>query len=187
MKRILLLMMAVCLMGAIGIVLDGLSDDVQLSDVGVVLGSKVMLDGTPSDRLRARLDRAAELYGQGAFKYIIVSGGTGVEGFSEAQVMADYLAGQRAVPRSAIVLDEHGENTEATARNSAALMRAQGLTSALVVTQYFHISRSRYALRCAGIQTVRSAHARFFEARDVYSTAREVIALPMYWLEMQFR
>ncbi|MCW7541209.1 YdcF family protein [Aquabacterium sp. A7-Y] len=36
------------------------------------------------------------------FKRVIVSGGTGVEGYSEAQAMADYLAGQRQVPREAI-------------------------------------------------------------------------------------
>jgi vancomycin permeability regulator SanA len=178
--RIIILAIMVLLMGIAAIGIDGLRDDLQVSDVGVVLGSKVMLDGTPSPRLRARLDRAAELYRQGAFKHVIVSGGTGVEGYSEARVMADYLA-QQAVPRAAILLDEHGDNTEATARNSAALMRVHGFHSALVVTQYFHITRCRLALRHAGIATVRSAHARYFEARDFYSTARELVALPAYW------
>ncbi|HYD98752.1 MAG TPA: YdcF family protein [Alphaproteobacteria bacterium] len=173
---------ALVLAGAAGIVVDGLRDEVGPSDVGVVLGSKVMPDGTPSDRLRARLDRAAELYRQGLFKQVIVSGGTGVEGFSEARVMVDYLADRHAVPREAILLDEHGVDAEATARNSAAIMQAHGLKSALVVTQYFHIPRSRYALRRAGIGTVHPAHARFFEARDLYSTAREMAALPAYWL-----
>jgi vancomycin permeability regulator SanA len=51
-----------------------------------------------------------------------------------------------------------------------------------VVTQFFHITRSRYALQRAGIDTVYSAHASYFEARDVYSLAREVIALPVYWI-----
>lgn len=181
--RALVCVIVLALLGGIGgIVLDGLRDDVQVSDVGVVLGSKVMPDSTPSARLRARLDKAAELYRQGMFKHVIVSGGTGVEGFSEAKVMADYLAGQRQVPREAILLDEHGDNTEATARNSALIMSARGLTSALVVTQYFHITRSRYALYRAGIATVHSASPLYFEARDLYSTARELVALPAYWL-----
>jgi uncharacterized SAM-binding protein YcdF (DUF218 family) len=165
------------------LVAAGLRDDVQVSDAGIVLGSKVMLDGTPSPRLRARLDRAADLYKQRMFAHVIVSGGTGVEGFSEAQVMARYLAEQRGVPAAAILLDEHGIDTEATARNSAAIMHAHGFTSALVVTQYFHVPRSRYALRRAGIVTVHAAHAHFFEARDVYSTARELVALPAYWID----
>lgn len=183
--RTIILAIAVLLMGIAAIVIDGLRDDVQISDVGVVLGSKVMLDGKPSQRLQARLDRAAELYRQGAFKHVIVSGGTGVEGYSEARVMADYLAQQQAMPRTAILLDEHGDNTGATARNSAALMRAHGFRSALVVTQYFHITRCRLALHHAGIATVRSAHTRYFESRDLYSIARELVALPAYWLSTQ--
>ena|SRR5215475_8231288 len=75
----------------ITILLDGLTDNVTESDVGIVLGSKVMPDGTPSARLRARLDKADELFQQGMFKYVIVSGGTAQEGHSEARVMADYL------------------------------------------------------------------------------------------------
>jgi vancomycin permeability regulator SanA len=168
-----------------GIAADGLRDDIEVSDAGIVLGSKVMADGTPSARLRARLDRAAELYRQGMFRVIIVSGGTGREGFSEAAVMAGYLAGRQGVPRAAILLDEHGDNTAATARNSAAILQAHGLATALVVTQYFHVTRSRYALRHAGIATVHSAHARYAEPRDLYATARELVALPSYWLGLR--
>lgn len=168
--------------GASALLFAGLHDDVQRSDVGIVLGSKVLTDGTPSKRLQARLDRAGELYRQGMFAHVIVSGGTGVEGFSEAKVMAAYLSARHAVPAAAIILDEQGVDTEATARNSAAIMRAQGFSSALVVTQYFHVPRSRYALRRAGVQVVHASHARYADARDVYSTAREMVALPAYWL-----
>lgn len=179
------LALAVTLLLACGtgaLLVSGLRDDVQRSDVGIVLGSKVMEDGTPSKRLQARLDRAADLYQQGMFAHVIVSGGTGIEGYSEARVMADYLSARRAVPAAAIILDEHGDDTDATARNSAAIMQARGFASALVVTQYFHVPRSRYALRRAGVRTVHAAHAHYAEARDVYSTARELVALPLYWL-----
>lgn len=173
--------LACMLIGAGALAVDGLRDDDQASDVAIVLGSRVMPDGTPSPRLRARLDKAADLYRQGKFGWVIVSGGTGREGYSEAKVMAAYLAA-RQVPRAAILLDEHGDTTEATARNGAAIMQARGFRSALVVTQFFHITRSRYALRQAGVGTIHTAHAAYFDARDVYSTARELVALPAYWL-----
>ena len=182
MKRLIVIVTALALIGVIGVVVDGLRDDVQVSDVGVILGSKVMPDGTPSDRLRARLDKAAELYRQGMFKRIIVSGGTVDEGFNEAQVMAAYLTDRQSIPRTSILLDEHGNTTEATALNSVVIMKANGLKSALVVTQFFHVPRSRYALHRAGVETVYSAHANYFEARDLYSLAREMIALPAYWM-----
>jgi len=185
MRFLFCLILTLALLGIFAITVDGLRDDAQASDVGVVLGSKVELDGTPSERLRARLDKAAELYRQGMFRHIIVSGGTGVEGFSEAQVMAAYLAERQAIPRAAILLDEHGNTTEATARNSATIMRAHGFRSAVVVTQFFHLTRSRYALQRAGVATVYTAHADYFEARDVYSLARELIALPVYWFEVR--
>jgi len=178
-----LVIVVLVLAGAIAVTADGLRDNARASDVGVVLGSKAMPDGTPSDRLRARLDKAADLYRKGMFGHIIVSGGTGVEGFSEARVMADYLAERQAIPRTVLLLDEGGNTTEATARNSAAIMRAQGFRSAVVVTQFFHLTRSRYALRRAGIDTVYTAHANYFEARDAYSLARELAALPVYWFE----
>ena len=86
------------------------------------------------------------------------------------------------MPREAIILDEYGNTTQATALNSAAIMKQRGLASAVVVTQYFHITRSRLALRRAGVAMVSTAHARYFEMRDLYSIAREAIALPIYWL-----
>lgn len=170
--------------GVAGIVLDGLNDGIQVSDVAVVPGSKVMPDGVPSARLRARLDKTGELYRQGMFKKVIVSGGIGKEGFSEAKVMAEYLISQWKVPPEAIILDEHGNTTRDTAQNSVAIMSARGLTSALVVTQYFHVTRSRYALHRAGIATVHTASPLYFEVRDLYSIARELVALPAYFVKL---
>lgn len=69
------------------IVTDGLNDELEVVDVAVVLGNKVELNGQPSDRLQARLDKAVKLYEEDFFKYIIVSGGKGKEGLDEAEVM----------------------------------------------------------------------------------------------------
>lgn len=169
------------------LVCDGLYDNASASDVGIVLGSKVMPDGTPSNRLRARLDRAADLYAQGFFKHVIVSGGTGLEGVSEARVMANYLVGQRKIPADAIILDEHGYTTRLTAQNSATLMHSHGFETAVVVTQYFHITRSRLALHQAGVVRVTSAHPSYFELRDLYSIARETVGVPAYWAASLFQ
>ena len=45
----------------------GLNDKLGVADVALVLGNKVEPDGTPSARLRARLDRTMELYRAGYF------------------------------------------------------------------------------------------------------------------------
>jgi vancomycin permeability regulator SanA len=160
----------------------GMADDLRPTDVGVVLGSKVELSGRPSARLAARLDRGASLYTAGVVRHLIVSGGTGVEGFDEAAVMRDYLV-RKGVPVGAIIVDSAGADTDASARNCASLMKANGFKSVTVVTQYFHVPRTRLALRRYGITDIGSAHARFFELRDLYSIFREVAALPSYWMK----
>ena len=51
--RVVMLMLLVAPLAlVIAILLDGLMDNVRESDVGIVLGSMVMPDGTPSARLR---------------------------------------------------------------------------------------------------------------------------------------
>jgi vancomycin permeability regulator SanA len=180
-KAVLLGGAAALLLAGAGISAAGLADDLRPTDVGVVLGSKVERDGRPSARLAARLDRGASLYTEGVVRHLIVSGGTGVEGFDEAAVMRDYLLA-KGIPGAAILVDSAGNTTDATARNCAALMKARGMTSATVVTQYFHVPRTRLALRRYGIARIGSAHARFFELRDLYSIVREVAALPSYWI-----
>nr|WP_315489392.1 YdcF family protein [uncultured Rhodoferax sp.] len=161
------------------LVAAGMRDDIREADVAVVLGNTVNPDGTPSHRLAARLDTAVVLYQRGLFKSILVSGGVGREGFDEAVVMGDYLV-KRGVPRASIVLDSLGVTTAATARNTAALAKTHGWSRVLVVSQYFHIPRCRLAFSQAGLGPVYAAHAPYFELRDIYSTAREVVGYAAY-------
>ena len=161
------------------IVADGLTDDIRHSDVAVVLGSRVNPDGRPSPRLAARLGRALELYEGGWAPRIIVSGGTGVEGVPEGTAMMRWLVA-RGVPASAVIIDNQGVDTKATARNTAALMAAHDFDSAIVVSQYFHISRTRLAFHKAGLPDVGSAHPDYFEWRDLYSIAREIPGYASY-------
>ena len=181
--RIFLTIIAVLILVAMlatgALVWDGLRDEVGRADVGLVLGNTVHPDGTPSRRLAARLERTLELYREGYFPLIIVSGGLGQEGHDEALVMRDYLV-QRGVPTEIILVDSEGLNTFASARKTQELMRERGLKGVLVITQYFHVPRSRLALQKFGIPAVYSAHARYFEGRDLYSIPREIVGLVSY-------
>lgn len=163
----------------LAIVVTGLRDDIARSDVGLVLGNKVELDGTPSPRLRARLDRTLELFRDGFFPSIIVSGGFGKEGFDEATVMRDYLV-THGVPSSSVIADSHGDTTFASAVNTARIAKEHGFKSVLVVSQYFHVPRARLALRRCKISEVHSAHAHFLEWRDVFSVPRDTIGYGSY-------
>ncbi len=166
---------------AVFIMADGLTDEIHSADVAVVLGNTVNPDGTPSPRLQARLDKTVELYQQGLFPNIIVSGGFGSEGFDEALVMSQYLV-SRGIPASCIHLDSAGNTTGLTAKNSSQMMKQNNWQSALIISQYFHISRTRLAFAHYGVNPIYSAHANYFEIRDLYSIFREVFGYLSYSL-----
>jgi vancomycin permeability regulator SanA len=178
-SKALLSFLTIYLVSGVYILYDGLNDVLFQADLIIVPGNKVELDGTPSPRLKARLDKAADLFKQHQAKLIFVSGGIGKEGFDESVVMSDYLS-QQHIPHAAIILDNQGIDTLSTARNASVFMKNQQLSSAIVVSQYFHISRTKFALRKMGISKIGNAYAHYVEFRDGYSLMREVLAYASY-------
>ncbi|WP_295618252.1 YdcF family protein [Chamaesiphon sp. GL140_3_metabinner_50] len=167
------------IIGAGAISIAGSIDNIYPADVAVVLGNTVERNGKPSARLQARLDKTIELYQQGVFKNTLVSGGVGKEGFDEAVVMKQYLVAN-GLPTAQIYVDSQGNNTYLTANNTARLMSEHKWQSAIAISQYFHLPRTKLALEKSGVKTVYTAHANFFELRDLYSTVREVFSYASY-------
>lgn len=163
------------------ITIDGLNDDLGKSDVAVVLGNKVELNGTPSARLEGRLNKAIELYEKGYFDYIIVSGGVGKEGYSEAFVMKEYLIGN-GISKDSILVDEDGNNSHITAENTKKIMEKKGFHTVTVISQFYHIARTRLAFHKVGLDNVYTAHSTNYEVRDIYSLMREFPAYYKYLL-----
>ncbi len=165
----------------LAITIDGLYDNIQPADVGVILGNKVEPDGRPSERLRYRLEKAVELYRDGYFHYIITSGGVGAEGYDEAEIMKQYLV-QKGIPGDKILTDSMGVNTIMTAWNTKKIVNDLQLKSVMIISQFYHISRTKLAFSKAGFGEVYSAHANYFEGRDFYSLFREFFGYYKYLL-----
>jgi vancomycin permeability regulator SanA len=170
--------------GAAAISADGLRDRVVDADLVIVPGNSVGADGRPSPRLRGRLDAALGYYRDGHARAILVSGGIGAEGFDEAAVMKDYLVAHGVRP-DAVYTDNQGADSFATARHAAQLMHAKSMTRPVVASQFFHIPRMKLALEKHGLHAVGQVHSQQFEARDVYSTLREVAGYASYALRPQ--
>jgi vancomycin permeability regulator SanA len=167
---------------ATAIALVGFNDHASTADIIVVPGNTVRADGSVSERLQSRLDVALQLFHEGRAPIIFVSGGMGREGRDEATAMAAYLVAQ-GVAASAIAQDPLGADTAATAVNAAKYLRANRLQSAIVATQYFHVARTTLALERSGISVTGTRHARYFELRDAYSLAREVVGYAAYYAQ----
>ncbi len=161
------------------IVADGLNDEIAVADAAVVLGNTVERDGQPSARLKARLDKAVELYEKNLTGKIIVSGGFGAEGFEETEVMRAFLVAKN-IPETDIILDRDGYNTHKTAVSTKRIMEANGFRSVIIVSQYFHITRTRLAFQKVGIENIYAASADYFELRDFYSILREFTGFYTY-------
>jgi vancomycin permeability regulator SanA len=178
-KSCLGLIVLLFLVACLAIMLDGLSDNLHPADLAVVLGSRVQLDGSPSESLKARLDHTLDLYREGYFKLILVSGGRGKEGYEEAVVMRDYLA-SHGVLSDSILVDKDGYTTWRTAQDTVPYLTDHHLHSVLIISQYFHLPRCRLAFAKFGIGPVYWSHAPFWALRDFHSVPREVFAYADY-------
>jgi vancomycin permeability regulator SanA len=175
-------LIALWLIAALILIINGLKERVEPADVAVVLGNEVYLNGEPSPQLEARLDRAVELFRQRLFPQIVVSGRIETNGTDESLAMRQYLMRQ-GVPAEAIFLDPRGSDTMDTAEDTVALMNQQGWKRIMIISQYFHLPRCRLAFRKAGIKHVLVSHARFFSWRDLWAITRELVAYPVYYFE----
>lgn len=163
------------------ILIFGVTDYRRPADAIVVLGARAYVDGTPSLALPDRVATGVALYQQGLAPRLIMSGGPGDGSITEAQAMAKYAV-QLGVPREAILLDEHGTNTGATARNIAhALPPGQRV---LAVSHAYHLARVKLAFQQRGViaYTVPAKETRTLLTWPLF-VAREVAALGVYFAD----
>ena len=149
----------------------------------VVLGNRVFPGGMPCLELSARLETALALYKAGRVGKVIVSGA--VKGdYDEPHAMAAWLEA-RGVKGADIIADVGGHRTAATMADTAAL----GVRSALVVTQGYHLPRSLYLARHAGIDAIGvPAPERRSDALDSFRNfVRETSARAEIVLEVALR
>ncbi len=157
------------------ITIDGLTKNEKNADIGVILGNKVNEDGALSERLEKRLECGLNLYRNGQVKRLIVSGGLGKEGFYEGDKMKEYLI-KKNVPDSLVIIDNFGNNTLATVNNTIRLKDSLKFESLIIVSQYFHLTRTKMLFREQGFKNVSSVSPKYFEFRDFYSLFREFVA-----------
>ena len=178
-KWIVIVITVIILLQVSLILYDGFVDHIAKSDVALVLGNKVNKDGSLSERLKSRIDKSIELYRQDYFSKIIVSGGLGKEGHDEAMVMREYLL-KNKIDSASIIVDSQGLNTYKSSLNTDSIMTVNNWKSVLVISNYYHIRRAKLALANRGIENIYSAHAEYFELRDIYSILREIPAYISY-------
>lgn len=119
---------------------QGARDEARSADAIVVLGA-AQYNGRPSRIFEARLAHAVDLYEAGIAPILVVTGGK-AEGdrTTEAAAAKAYALG-RGVPEDAIRSEDHGRTTLESLQSVAALMRAEGLETAVFVSDRSHLLR----------------------------------------------
>ncbi|RKW70033.1 YdcF family protein [Galactobacter caseinivorans] len=112
-------------------------------DAVVILGSR-LIGGKVPPLLRARLDRAVQIYGETDPKPLMIpSGGQGAdETRPEGAAMAEYLV-QAGIPEGDVLPENHAVNTAQNLRLARDIQLQAGRTGPLVaVTNDYHVLRS---------------------------------------------
>lgn len=125
-------------------------DNAGHADAIVVLGAAQYV-GRPSPVLKARLDHAVSLYKKGMAPRLVLTGGIGVgDTTSEAAVSARYVM-RRGVPDSAIMTENKGRTTRESVQAVATWMRAHNDSTAIFVSDPFHMLRLSVLARRHGL------------------------------------
>jgi uncharacterized SAM-binding protein YcdF (DUF218 family) len=121
------------------------------ADVIVVFGAAEYA-GRPSPVYRARLDHGYELFQKGMAPVVITTGGSAQDpDFSEGGVGRDYLL-RRGIPEQALIAETQGSDTAQSAARVANIMRTNGMSSCIAVSDAYHVFRIRALLEKEGVQ-----------------------------------
>lgn len=120
------------------------------ADALIVLGY-VSKDGRIHPLLKERLDEAYKLFRQYGHEYIIVSGGAVGSRRSEAELMEKYLV-EKGVPAKRVLKEDKSNNTVQNLIFSKQLMEQYHLKSFVIITNLFHVRRTKYIMHRLGIK-----------------------------------
>lgn len=116
----------------------------------VVLGA-AQYNGKPSPVLKARLEHALILHGEGLAPLIVVTGGIGSgDRESEATVGRRFLV-EMGIPDSLVVVLSEGRDTHETMTAVAEWVQGRQLIEVILVSDAFHLARLRADARHHGL------------------------------------
>jgi uncharacterized SAM-binding protein YcdF (DUF218 family) len=152
-------------------------------EVIIVLGAAVWPEGQPSPALRRRVAHAVQAFHTGQGRRLLMTGGLGRYAPAEAHVMRQ-LALAAGVPDACILLEDQATSTFQSALRCTAILRQHGWSTALLVTDRYHLRRALFVFRSCGIQAYGSPPQGHLYSRKRwkrwYYRGREACALVWY-------
>ncbi len=149
------------------------------ADVIIVLGSGLRRDGRAGDALWRRSLWGAELYKQGYADAVICTGGIGRGHTRSESDACRAILIEDGVPAQAIFIEEKSHSTEENALYAQEIMTENNWTTAILVTDSFHMLRASWIFELQGVTHTRAPVPRDRVARRFFIQhfSRELIAL----------
>jgi uncharacterized SAM-binding protein YcdF (DUF218 family) len=142
--------LAIWAVSAIGVVVYSQRDESRPASAIVVLGAAQYV-GHPSPVLRARLDHAIALWRAGLAPVLIVTGGRGPRDTTSEGEASHTYALRQGVPDTAILIETHGRTSVESMRAVADMMHDRGMSTAILVSDPFHMLRLKVLASRLGI------------------------------------
>lgn len=125
-------------------------------DCAIVCGCQVKEDGIPSDMLKARVEKAVELWKEKKVRYLIMSGAAVHNTYVEAEAMKRY-AMELGVPEEYILEEKQAVSTYHNLIHSTRMMKNCGFRDCVVVTNSWHLRKADHYARQSGMRYVMEA------------------------------
>ncbi len=133
----------------------GARDDAASSDCILVLGAAVN-GTTPSPVFAERISHGVDLYRAGLAPKLVFTGGVGEGQKHSESSVGRAIAMQRGVPSGDILIEEQSKTTMQNLAEARAVMRKNGLRSAIIVSDPLHMKRAMLMADGLGMEAVSS-------------------------------
>lgn len=125
--------------------------DPAAADAVVVLGAKVDASGNAGAAIRRRVAHAVRVVTERRIEVLLLSGGNGGPGPSEAAVM-HRLALEHGIPGDQIVIEDRSRNTFENGVYTGRIIKDRGWRRIVLVTDDWHMRRALYVFRRLGLE-----------------------------------
>ncbi len=160
------------------------------ADVGVVFGNNTLPGDVCGRALRYRTLEAIHLYQRGMIRHLILSGAApgGRTNPSQNEPLAMlHLCLAHHLPRSAIILDFHGNNTRFSCHNARQIMLAHHWKTVIGISSDYHLPRIQLAFAQNHIHAWTVAgHPVRWRQTSLFALVRELVGYPVYWLDPHY-
>jgi len=121
------------------------------ADAAIVLGAKSYKGDSYNPCLVSRVNQATDLIKNQQVNYLVLSGGNDLEDNSNEAETMKMITLEQGVLADKIILEKQATSTYENLILSKQLMDQNGLTTAIIVSEPFHMARSRLIARSLGI------------------------------------